>query len=197
MSKSNVLGDLAEVRLGLAFNSAIKDLGDKGSCYLIQTKNITLDGYVDLSELVRVEPEGSPQRHFLASGDVLLRLRGPVFSAAVFENTLSEPAVSTNQTAVIRCNTEWVSPYYLQWFINSPLGQYYFKRGSEGSNIAKVSSKTVSNMPLLLPSREQQQRIEVIHKNWLAQKEIYKRIVDNGDLLYGQLCMQIQMESSE
>lgn len=196
MSTSKVLNDIASVKLGLAFKKAINDIEDKGSCYLVQTKNITLDGSIEMGELARVEPEISPNGHVLETGDVLLRLRGPVFSAAVFEKSLSLPVVATNLTAVIRCNLELISPYYLQWFINSPSGQQHFKRAGEGTSINKVSIKMVSNLPLLLPTREKQQDIEFIHKNWLAQKETYKRLVDNGDTLYNQLCKKIQMGTS-
>lgn len=192
MHKTKLLSDVARVRLGLAFKTAIQDLGEDGSCYLIQTKDITPDGNIELEKLAKVEPEISPQNHYLEVGDILLRLRGPVFSAAILDGPLSTPVLTTNQTAVIRCNPDFISPYYLQWYLNSPLGQHYFTAMNEGTSLAKISAKIVSNMKLKLPLLAQQQKIEVIHKNWLAQKETHKRLIDNGELYFDQLCMQIQ-----
>jgi len=191
MHKTRLLSDVARVKLGLAFKKAI-DLSEKGSCYLVQTKNITPDGNIELDKLARVEPEISPDNHYLEIGDILLRLRGPIFSAAIFDEPLPIPVVATNQTAVIRCNPDFISPYYLQWYLNSSLGQHHFTKFNEGSNIAKVPAKIVSNMNLKLPLRDQQHKIEVIHKNWLTQKETHQKLLNNGELYFDQLCMQIQ-----
>ncbi|SJN53287.1 restriction endonuclease subunit S [Vibrio gazogenes] len=105
---------------------------------------------------------------------------------------LDLPTITTNQTAVIRCNHSLVSPYYLQWYLNSSLGQHYFNGMSEGTNINKVTAKTLSVMPIDLPPLEQQHQIETIHKNWLAQKETHQRLIANGDIYFDQLCTQIQ-----
>lgn len=191
MHELKSLSNIANVKLGLAFKSAIKDEGSSGSCYLIQSKDITLDGNIEIDGLARVIPEISPQNHYLQKGDILLRLRGPVFSAAIFDEDWSMPAIATNQTAVIRCISEYISPYYLQWYLNSPLGQRYFKGVGEGTNINKLTGKIISNMQLALPPLEKQKQIEDIHKNWLEQKETYKRLIENGDIYFGQLCMQV------
>lgn len=194
MHELKPLSDIANVRLGLAFKSAIKDEGSSGTCYLIQSKDITSDGNIELDELARVIPEISPQNHYLQQGDILLRLRGPVFSAAIFDEVWPMPTVATNQTAVIRCDHAFISPYYLQWYLNSPLGQRYFKGTGEGTNINKLTGKIISNMQLALPPLEKQKQIEDIYKNWLEQKETYKRLIENGDMYFGQLCMLIHEE---
>lgn len=175
----------------MAFTSAVQDKGKEGTCYLIQTKDISLDGNIESGCLARIVPEGHPERYYLEPGDILFRLRGPIFSAAIFAETWNLPVIATNQTAVIRCNRKKVSPYYLQWYINSSFGQRYFGGMSEGTNINKVTAKIVSEMPLDLPSLEQQSLIENIHKNWLAQKEAHKHLITNGDIYFDQICAKI------
>ena len=193
MNISKTLAEITTIKLGMAFTSAIKDKGNEGSCYLIQTKDITLDGCITANTLAKVVPEGSPDRHYLRPGDLLFRLRGPVFSAAIFSEEWDRPTITTDQTAVIRCNHNLISPYYLQWYINSLLGQRYFNGMSEGTNINKVTAKILAAMPIDLPPLEQQYQIEKIHRNWLAQKETYQRLIVNGDIYFDQLCTQIQL----
>lgn len=193
MSQSKKLEDIAYVKLGLAFKSAINDEGANGTCYLVQPKDITLESHNILSGLARVIPESNPKSHYLIPGDVVLRLRGPIFSAAVVNQELDLPVVATNQCAVIRCDSSILSPYYLQWYLNSTLGQRHFNSVSEGTNINKVSAKIVGDMELTIPPLDVQSKIEAIHSNWLAQKEVYAKLIESGNLFFDQLCSQIQL----
>lgn len=193
MSQSKKLADMAHVKLGLAFKSAINEAGTNGTCYLVQPKDITLESHNILSGLARVIPESSPEPHYLIPGDVVLRLRGPIFSAAVVNQELNLPVVATNQCAVIRCDSSILSPYYLQWYLNSTLGQRHFSSFSEGTNINKVSAKIVGDMELTIPPLDVQRKIEAIHSNWLAQKETYTMLIESGNLFFDQLCSQIQL----
>ncbi|VCW82192.1 hypothetical protein BANRA_02487 [Acinetobacter baumannii] len=88
MFKSIKLNDVAEIRLGLPFKKAINDAGDQGTCYLIQIKDISPDEAIDFHNLPRVIPETSPVQHFLSKDDILLRLRGPIFSAAIIDKNI-------------------------------------------------------------------------------------------------------------
>jgi Type I restriction modification DNA specificity domain len=193
MSQSKKLAEMAQVKLGLGFKSAINDEGAKGTCYLIQPKDITLESHNTLSDLVRVIPESSPESHYLIPGDVVLRLRGPVFPAAVINQALELPIVATNQCAVIRCDNKVLSPYYLQWYLNSTLGQRHFSSFSEGTNINKVSAKIVGEMELTTPPLDAQLKIAAIHSNWLAQKDTYTRLIESGNQFFDQVCSQIQL----
>lgn len=188
-----LLGDVADVRLGMAFKSAIHDMGDAGQFLLVQTKDISIEGIIDTQSLARVVPrEGQPDRHILSDDDIVLRLRGPVFSAAVIESGGATPVITTNQLAVIRCDTGVLLPHYLHWYLNSEYGQRYFGGVGEGSNINKVNAKQVSTMPICLPSLEEQDQIAQIHKNWLQQRVLYQRLTSIGDTMYSQVCSDIQ-----
>lgn len=178
----------------MAFKAAIKEDFLTGSCYLIQTKDITPDDKIDLNNLIKVQPETHISHHALSCGNILLRLRGPVFSAAIFESWSDLPVVTTNQTAVIICDKLEVSPHFLLWYINSNIGQRYFAEVSEGTNINKISAKIVGDMPIELPSRMDQERISNINQTWLQQKHTYKKLIENGDTLFNQICNEIQQD---
>jgi len=191
MFESMKLNNVAEIRLGLPFKKAINDAGDQGTCYLIQTKDISPDEAIDFQNLPKVIPETSPVQHFLSKDDILLRLRGPIFSAAIIDKNIDFPIITNNQVAVIRCNEQKIDPYYLHWFLNSPEGQNILNQFSEGSNISKINLKNVSSLEWKIPPIEQQLNISNIQKNWSTQRNIYKRLIEVNDLFFNELCKKI------
>lgn len=191
MHKIVTLESVAEIRLGMPFKSAIQDAGEQGSCYLIQTKDIGLDGILDLGGLTSVIPEGNPEKHYLFPNDILLRLRGPVFSAGIIEGNPDKPIITSNQLAVIRCNENIILPHYLHWYINSTSGSKYIRSLSEGTSISKISSKTISKMTVKLPALKEQDKIGFINRNWIKQKIIYNLLIQNGDVLFDGICESI------
>lgn len=185
------LNDVADIKLGLPFKKAINDVGDSGICYLIQTKDISLDDDIPFDRLAKVVPETSPIHHFLEQGDILLRLRGPYFSAAIIDRVMELPLITTNQVVVIRCNKKILNPYYLYWFLNSSHGQNILNQLSEGTNISKISLKIVSTIEWNIPTLEQQLSISNIQKNWSSQKVAYKRLIELNSIFFNELCSKI------
>ncbi|CAI1209195.1 EcoKI restriction-modification system protein HsdS [Serratia fonticola] len=175
----------------MPFKSAIQDAGEQGSCYLIQTKDIGLDGILNPGALTSVIPEGNPEKHYLFPNDILLRLRGPIFSAGIIEGNTKKPIITSNQLAVIRCNENLILPHYLHWYINSTSGSKYIRSISEGTSISKISSKTISKMNVTLPTLEEQHKIGFINSNWIKQKIIYNALIQNGDVLFDGICESI------
>lgn len=182
------LESIANIRLGMPFKSAINDVGDKGRCFLIQAKDIDVSGLIDFSCLTAVIPEGNDVKHYLHEDDILLRLRGPVFSAGIINEEKEKPIITSNQLAVIRCNKKIINPYYLHWYLNSKTGQNELKGMSEGTGITKINLKRISLMAIKLTSIENQNKIGLISENWLNQKKIYSLLIGNGDLLFNGIC---------
>lgn len=186
------LREIANVQLGMAFKTAIVDVGELGKCYLIQPKNINEEGRIEPGGLSRVTPSGEAGPHVLNVDDIVLRLRGPVFSALIVDSQMDLPLIATNQCAVIRCDREYVAPYYLHWYLNSLYGRRYFEGVREGTNINKISAQVVSNMRLSLPGIHKQQKIADVNRNWLRQRYLYRRLIDNGDRIVDDVCKKLQ-----
>jgi len=187
----NSLDDIAEIQLGLGFKSAVEDLGERGNAYLIQLMDYEHAPSFMNANLKQIEVEASVEHHFLKTGDILLRLRGPVFDACIMKSELSKPCVANNLSAVIRCNQQMVDPHYILWFLNSPKCKHYFKR-AEGSNISSLNIKQVRSMPLILPSLSEQTNLGDVYRNWLAQKALYKQLIENGEQYFNRVCSSIQ-----
>lgn len=188
------LNDVADIKLGLPFKKAISNAGTEGVCYLIQTKDVVFDENIRFEELLRVIPETNYNRHVIEKEDILLRMKGPVFSAAIVDRNKELPIITTNQVVVIRCDKQKIDPYYLRWFLNSRHGQSLLNQLSEGSNIIKISLKSFANIELRLPTTDQQLKIGSIHKNWLEQKSIYNQLVELNNLYFNELCNKLHME---
>ncbi|MDX4945922.1 restriction endonuclease subunit S [Providencia manganoxydans] len=186
------LDSIAEIRLGMPFKSAIQDVGEEqGSCYLIQTKDIEPNGILNLESLTPVMPEGNTEKYYLYPNDIVLRLRGPMFSAGIIDDIKGKPIITSNQIAVIRCNENFIVPHYLHWYINSTSGSQYIRSISEGSSISKISLKMLSKINIILPSITEQIKISKINKNWNKQKVIYNALMKNGDVLFNGICESI------
>lgn len=185
------LDEIADIRLGMPFKTAINDLGDEGKCYLIQTKDIDTEGLLRMGDLARVSPPVDPEKHYLQDGDILLRLRGPIFAAGAFTGSSALPSITSNQNAIIKCKEDKAIPGYLQWYINSPFGQQYFHSMSEGTSITKIGLKTLAEMEIKLPSLDVQTKISRIKDNWEKQRDIHRKIVNNGNLLYLSVCLNL------
>ncbi|HIF9110094.1 TPA: restriction endonuclease subunit S [Photobacterium damselae] len=180
------LKDFTKIRLGMAFKSAIKDVGDKGIVSLIQAKDILPEGLENSFSLPVVIPESNPSNHIISKGEILIRLRGPVFSSIVFDEDYD--AVTTNQVAVISCDPSKVNPHYLNWYLNSKHGKRFFHSKNEGSNINKISSTALGEMEINLPNLKEQQKIADIQSNWLQQRAIYQRLISTGDIMNQSIC---------
>lgn len=183
------LKDFTKIRLGMAFKSAIKDLGDQGIVSLIQAKDILPEGLANNLSLPIVTPESDPSNHIISKGEILIRLRGPIFSSIVFDEDFN--AVTTNQVAVISCDLSKVNPHYLNWYLNSKHGKRFFESKNEGSNINKISSKVLGEMEMTLPSLEAQQKIANIQRNWFQQRAIYQQLISTGDMMNQGICNAI------
>lgn len=185
------LQDVTNIKLGLAFKKAIVESTEGSACYLIQAKDIVLEEAINFDQLSSVIPETNPSQHFLEKDDILLRMRGPIFSSAVIDTSLDLPLITTNQIAVIRCQKNIINPYYLHWYLNSKIGQSHLNRYSEGSNISKINLKIISEIEINLPNIEHQLEISKIQRNWSTQKSIYKKLIEINNQFYSELCKKI------
>ncbi|WP_237475689.1 restriction endonuclease subunit S [Vibrio tetraodonis] len=185
------LKDCTKIRLGMTFKSAIKDMGEQGIVSLIQAKDILPEGLEGNFSPPAVKPESNPSSHIISKGEILIRLRGPVFSSMVFDEDYQ--AVTTNQVAVISCDLNKLNPYYLNWYLNSKHGKRFFQSKNEGSNINKISSTALGEMEMNLPNLETQQKIAELQSNWFQQRTIYQRLISTGDTMNQGICDAIYM----
>jgi len=184
------LSNLAEIQLGRAFKTAVKDLGESGDASLIQIGDLNA-GNADKPHLLpSVKLEALDYKYIVESGDILLPLRGAKIKAYIHEITTDKPAITSNQVAIIKCREQLSEPYFVCWYLNTPEVAHYIAKTNEGSNIQKLSGSLVRNLVINAPSIEIQRNIAAVYKNWLAQRAVHLKLIENGDVLFQDVCKQ-------
>jgi restriction endonuclease S subunit len=185
------LGDLAEIQLGRAFKTAVKDLGESGDASLVQIGDLNA-GNADKPHLLpSVKLADLDRKYIVESGDILLPLRGAKIRAYIHDVITEKPVITTNQIAIIKCRDTLSEPYFVCWYLNTPEVANYIAKTNEGSNIQKISSSLVKELAINVPSIEVQRKIAAIYKNWLAQRKLHLKLIESGDLLFQNVCKQI------
>lgn len=185
------LADLAEIQLGRAYKTAVEDLGELGDASLIQIGDLNAGNASKPRLLPSVKLEDSDHKYIVEVGDILLPLRGANIKAYIHEAVTDKPIITSNQVAIIKYKEHLSDPYFLCWYLNTPEVAHYIAKTNEGSAIQKLSGTFVRDLPITLPPIELQRSISFVYKNWLAQRAIHLKLIENGDGLFQDLCKQM------
>lgn len=150
---------LADVRTGVAKGRKL-DQNRAVSMPYLRVANVQ-DGFVDLSDISEIEvlPE-EISRFSLQKGDVLMNEggdadklgRGAVWSGEI------DPCLHQNHVFAVRCLR--VNPYWLSLVTSSESAKAYFEsRSKQSTNLASISATNLKELPVPLPSLEEQSRI--------------------------------------
>ncbi|MEI6787705.1 MAG: restriction endonuclease subunit S [bacterium] len=159
--KNNIrLSAIADIRMGatLRGRDATRPV-PSGSCHLVRIGDISQDGELLTSELIRIEPNDAIKEDlFLQSGDVLFPNRGGRTTALVYRLDVPRTLVGA-QFFVVSPDVSRVLPEYLAWFLRSDLAARYFEGRRKGSYVPIIQRSDLADMEIPLPSLEVQQII--------------------------------------
>ncbi|MFB7911359.1 restriction endonuclease subunit S [Kitasatospora sp. NPDC056076] len=121
-----------------------------------------LDGRIDTADVKTIRIMRSQlDRYALRRGDLLLTEGGDLDKlgrGAVWDGRL-DPCLHQNHVFRVRCSNA-LSPDFLELYASSPAGRAYFQSvGKQTTNLASINSTQVKNMPVPIPSREEQDRL--------------------------------------
>ena len=142
------------VDFGIAFLSA-KNVKN-GTLDLTNHKYITPKEHFEL--IKRCKPE---------SGDVMLSKSGSLGDAVVVPNLPYEFSIFES-LALIKLKKDFVSPFYLKQYFNSPLSQRYFSSITSGIAVKHLHLVDLRRMLIFIPSIETQNLIVTFLKEWDA-----------------------------
>ena len=124
---------------------------------MLSARNIE-NGSINFDEFRFISSEAfalEDRRTRVTPGDVLLTIVGTIGRAAVVPHTAAPFAL---QRSVAVLTPTKLLPKYLAYQLQAPDVQRYFERNARGTAQKGVYLKTLSNTPVLVPSREVQQR---------------------------------------
>lgn len=150
-------GDVAEIRTGYSFRSALQEV-EKG-VPVVQIRDLTDDGRLDQSDLVQVHDEGFKTSHFLKAGEVLFAARGAQRSAAVYGGE-PEGLIAGSQFLVVTVREpNRVLPEYLAWLLGTEGVRRRLDAMAAGATIPHVSIAMLSRLEVEIPSVAAQRRL--------------------------------------
>lgn len=119
-------------------------------------------GYVDTRDLATVAvPESEAERCTLRPGDVLMTEGGDIDKLG--RGTVWDGAVETclhqNHVFAVRCRDPLLPEYLAAWLASPGSRYYFYVTAKKTTNLAATNSTTVRELPLTLPSVDEQRKL--------------------------------------
>ena len=151
------LGQLADIRGGIAKNSNVT-VADPTSVAYLSVANVQ-DGYLDLAELSTIEISRKDlARYSVLPGDVLMNEGGDLDKlgrGAIWAGQAS-PCVHQNHVFVVRCKLTLLPGYLNIWTSGAAARRYFLLAGKQTTNLASISKTSLGELPVAVPSAEEQ-----------------------------------------
>ncbi|MBZ0283440.1 MAG: restriction endonuclease subunit S [Anaerolineae bacterium] len=124
------------------------------------------DGYLDLTEIKYIEiREDELERYSLQPGDVVLTEGGDLDKLGrgfIWHGEIPN-CIHQNHVFAVRVNTDYLTPEYLAYLVQSDYGRAYFlSAAKQTTNLASINSSQLKAFPLLLPDLEEQLELAAI-----------------------------------
>jgi hypothetical protein len=161
------LQDISEIRLGHAFRGAVP-VDPSGPNRVLQSKDLTGEGFEADAPLVRTTLEKVDQRMRLGAGDVVLQSRGSRFPALAARPELVGAIVAA-PLYLIRPLPGVVQPEFVAIMLNGAEVQATLREAATGSYIPQVPVDAIRSIAIPVPSLADQHAIVAIAE--LAQRE--------------------------
>lgn len=160
------LGEIAEIRTGIAKNSTIS-VSDPVLVHYLRVANVQ-DGFLDLSEMSKIlVSRNDISRYAVLPGDMLMNEGGDLDQlgrGAVWHGEYS-PCVHQNHVFVVRCGTRLFPDYLSAWTGGESARRYFMVAGKQTTNLASINKTALSQLPVALPPFSEQQSIANVLRN--------------------------------
>lgn len=161
------LQNIAEIGLGASAHG--RSVVGKGSAFMpfISIKDVRV-GHVDFNgvEEVPIEDEEKAARYCVQENDVLVTLRGSSFRAGLVKNLPKNSLINANLAYIRLKSGAPISPMVLCAWLNSPEGKAEAELLQHGSGILSISISDLKTMPISVPSKEVQEKLEDLVTSW-------------------------------
>lgn len=182
------LCDIARVQAGYLCRTKVEPVPG-GTHRLLQTRNVSDHGGIDLDAVVAFNPERNPDLYRVSEGDILIIARGQDHRAHLVQIELNN-TLASSVFHIIRPDRRVVLPGYLAWWLNQPDVQAEIKASSRGTGIGYVSRQHMEQIPVTLPPREMQERIASMMSLWHRRHSLQSQLDQKRQAMIQTLCRQ-------
>ena len=174
------LFEISELSLGQPIRDKIEN-DPIGDYYIVQMKDVDKDDGISKTSLFRINLKGKAAPKHLKMGDILFVSR--FFRESSPYGVLIDEEVSNLVAAptfyIISVNREVVKPEYLHWYINSEFhGGKFFKTNAIGSGVLNAPKSVLGELPVILPSLEEQNRFVKLINSIKEEKKIMNQLTE-------------------
>lgn len=134
------------------------------------------------SELAIESVANAKDDFFTHEGDVIVKASTPYGCVYIDEN--HSGLLTTSYSLILRPqNDEVIDMRYLSLFLNSPLSVRELERMSSGMTIQLIKKKDLAEMPIPIPSFNEQKRLGTLHRQSQNIKKICQSVEKKSNLL--------------
>ena len=188
------LGSLASIRAGYNFRGRIEPV-PSGDVWVVQTKDITNDGRLDLSDLSPALLPDLKAEHFLQEGDILLRSRGGAGFPAAVAPALRFKAIAAFPILLLRVDHPVILPDYLVWQLNQSRTQAHFQGLAQSTFVPTLSKASLLEISLPVPPLAIQKQIVELNQMIQAESRLCEAISAKRQVLASRLLMRYAEEA--
>lgn len=174
------LSEIADIYLGQSIRDRIVNDAD-GDYWIVQIKDVDKDSGINQKILYRTHLKGRTGPRLLKKGDLLFVSR--VFRGSLPYSVLVDAGLPNLVAAptfhILSVKKDRVRAEYLHWFINSEVyGGRFFKQNAMGSSVLNIPKNVLSEMEIVLPTLQEQDRFIKLIQAANREKEIMESLVE-------------------
>ena len=178
MKNPNLLKNFLTITRGYRGKTSNDETNKK--CKYIKLSNIS-NSEIIKNELEFVDYEYNMEKYLVQDKDILITARGSRFESAIIRVEENEKIVCCDSIFILRINNKELNPYYLNFYLNSEIGQSAIFANQIKSLSLIINTSGLLNTYIDLLSIEKQNEIEKLEIKKYEIKEKYKKEIDKID----------------
>jgi hypothetical protein len=188
MKMNQKLKEIAEVRAGFTVRKVSRNALTQPYS-VIQIRNVSEFGTLDLSDMADARLGEVPPRFFLSRGDVLFCARGTRNQAAACVVDVDRVVVGS-QFFILRVASQAVLPEYLAWCINQKPAQRYLNERTSGSHVRMILRDDLLDLPVAVPAMAVQRQILELRRLQVKEQSLLNQLRQRRQDLLSALCVE-------
>lgn len=174
------LSEVSDIYLGQPIRDRIENT-PSGDYLIVQMKDVDKETGVKTETLYHTHLKGRTGPRLLKKGDLLFVSR--VFRGSlpysVLVNADLPNLVAAPTFHILAVKQDRVRAEYLHWFINSEIhGGRFFKQNAMGGSVLNIPKNVLSEMEIILPSMQEQDRFIKLIRAVSREKEIMQALIE-------------------
>jgi restriction endonuclease S subunit len=180
--------DLADIKTGITFRNRLLD-NLNGEVEVIQMKDVDAQCVIS-DRLMRISTDLVKPKHLLQPGQIILLAKGKATRACLIDDTGRKQVISSAFFSLKVKSLQQVLPGYLQWYLNLPRAEQYFRAHASGTSMFSLPMSVLKNLEIPLPSIELQRQVLEVIRMRRVEKQTRQELEEKRDEYIRQLLLQ-------